>query len=430
MNSEQKVDSSNDVSSRTANRLPATFVETGRAKNLGLDSNADQISREKPIIADQEQELQSFIDNIRSGVIRNMAPQLDAVRFSKDRTSVFRSYHEGQETLRKMEKEFLSFVTSIISAAIDESNPHNPLMFLENGRLKDNLLRDPRLVFSFPRSLVDKTTLDLDLAKLRSMFCSHLDRSTLLFSSSVVERLAALFEMKISGTFQWKKDQCVVLSYVQQRQERDEKVIRTGIEATWDYYPSSEEDEEFSVGRDQELVEIQTILTHTTYEHFLTEAFETSVENREVRLPHSAQSIVSTFPKWLGSKLKVIHGNLVGERQVEIQQVSTEDVVRTLEIEDTSIYPDPAIVFGPFVLMGWVDRSSPIIEQPVDPVVKALEQKSVHDSYLLGGILVCLGIVCNFLYPHWFNFAYGFLGFVLIASIHLIQGAGRRRKTT
>ena len=413
MNSEQKVDSSINTPARLDKHFPATSVDLGREGAVGPESKTEPRFSEKQFSEEPDFAIKSFSESIYNGVIEHMVDQTEAVRNAGDRTAIFRSYHEGQEALRRMEAQFQSFFRSIFLASMSGSNPRKSNLILEDDRLLSRLTNDPQLAFALPKSLVDSTALALDFAKLRTLFGDHLEKSVELFSSSVFSRLAILFEMKIIGAFHWLKDQCVVLHYIQHRQEREETTIRIGNRRN---------------GREEHHIEVQRILTQTTFEHLLTDAFETTVENREVDFPPAAQAIVTAFPSWMGSKLKVIHGDLVSERQIEVQQVITENIIRTVEVEDTYVHRDPAIVLGPFVLMGWVDRSSPVVEKrDEDSVDKVFEQVDFDRNYLLGGFLVFMGIVFVFFQQLLLGFGCFSVGILLIGFIYFIQNAGSER---
>jgi len=443
----QKPNGSLNTPTRLDNRLPSSFIQPENNRPVVFDGDEAINLPDSQAAEELAKEVLSLRESIRVGVCKHLFLRIEAVSNSLSQTSVFRFYEEGQAAILRMEMEFQNFVSSIVSAAINESNPHNSLFILEVDRLKINLLKDPRLAFVLPKSIIDRNVLQLEVTKLRSLFIDDLNKSSSMFSESVIERLVILMELKILGRREWLKHNCVALSYCQQRQERTEKIVKieeenvvlsddeTSENVQPEKSPSRSDAPVASVGRIKQHVEIDRILTLVTFEHYLTQAFETSVENRLIELPKAADVIVAAFPKWIGSSLKIIHGNLVKERQIEEQKMFSENIVRYVQIEDTSVIDrDPAISLGPFVLMGWVDRTQSNARAFAEEEVEQSEAEKVSDeerigrSYLLGAFFVLAGMISAFLFSQ-FTFAFGCFatGVAIIAltsSIH-INGSER-----
>jgi hypothetical protein len=419
----------------------------------------DEIKIESGTAESEDRSLAEFHSLIILGVNRELGSFGTQIEAQRDRTSILREFSNGRKAIERLEKEFQEMVKTIVRAGMDDTIPQLHFAERDNRSLETRYLNDPDLQFRLRDSVVNSRTIELPEPKLKAVCRKQLSDETHRFRESIVQRFLHLHKKKLIGEICWLENSCASLRYVSQRQEtRETTATQEEIRAANrpnrptsridvpptnkevndkdkhpfddDFYYYYNEDEEDRDDDDHDSPRLVGHITRTykifnTHDHLLTNAYSTTVATCNVDLPVQAVNIVNSFPKWLVENLRVVHGTLVKQRHIEqevlVSEVTTTYPEPTFE-EDSDIYSDPAICFGPFVLFGWVEERSEIqSDTPTDPLVVVAEAKRIAIGYGIGGLLMFLGFIAMLSKSMFLYFVFSIFGAATLAFVTFIQ---------
>ncbi len=186
----------------------------------------------------------------------------------------------------------------------------------------------------------------------------------------MVTHLSLLVERKVCGLVEWySPNACKYQFYVRQIVSSEMPELQTRTNVYSQNLNSMAGRTQFS-GKHE-----KTISWHI---HELINAIEVHPGNTSMTIPANRLTIIHSIPGWLNGTVRIVEGTLI--REIKIIEDCESDTWTDF-VESPTLFHDPAIVLGAFVLSGWKESTEPMI----DP--KSVPQK---ENPSRGGLLQSL----------------------------------------
>lgn len=196
----------------------------------------------------------------------------------------------------------------------------------------------------------------LPLADSRTELSLDLTSKINSIAMQMVNHLSILVERKVCGLVEWySPNACKYQFYVRQIVSSELPELQTRTNVYSQNLNSMAGRTQFS-GKHE-----KTIAWHI---HELINAIEVHPGNTSMTIPANRLTIIHSIPGWLNGTVKIVEGTLI--REIQIIEDCESDTWTDF-VESPTLFNDPAIVLGAYVLSGWKEPTEPVINSKSGP---------------------------------------------------------------
>ncbi len=280
-----------------------------------------------------------------ANTIQELFPFLSLQEKGKDKTALFAQYVDSLGDLGRCREEALQLAKAMVETTIDhDSEKMTSADF--HAEVLVSLLKSGEVNISKPENLATAEMAALDPSEILVQLQTCLKNSIDKFVAELFDALDSLVDRSAAGLVHWTSSNTVKYHFFR----RSVKEKPSSVTDTDTYI------EERSMFTAAQITE-KTISTPVTaslahHKHDLVNAIQTSLDNSKVTMPAFVQELVQAIPQWMRPSIHVVEGYLINEKIYECELFTKE--LTTVEYEEELIHGyDPAVCFGPYVLIGW-----------------------------------------------------------------------------
>lgn len=310
-------------------RFLETYYESQPSKAVGL-------TREQSF----RNSIVTCFRSISKSVDQQLCANTETLRVSSNRDSQIKAYSEILMSLVAMHQEFTDFLQACwtfdgfatVSGDDHRSVAAATLASEEWARtgLKEEVLQPQAF-----DSIVTAEFVSSNRNDLKDRLIADCDQHKQKFAVACLQKLTVMAAQHAIGVFDWYSGSTCRYSFF----SRSVISKSTGTDRLTRF---SEEFLAYTGTTKRQLL---------CHEHHLINAYISQIGNTNVALPHSVSMLVEATPKWLVSELRVIAGDII----LELVSVEESELEKWTVLEQVPrMRKDPALVFGPFVLAGWI----------------------------------------------------------------------------
>jgi hypothetical protein len=207
------------------------------------------------------------------------------------------------------------------------------------------------------RNILDAALVSQPLPRLRERLESSLTEAVNHFTQEFLLLLARMVDRGQVGLVEWLPNNCCSYHFfrqvvIQHRGRTTEREVRQTIAIAPQLAPR------YTVVGTRTMEQTtrgQHAFRLARHEHEVMNAVRTTIANSRVVIPPPVARLIENVPRWLYPGVEIIDGQIFRERIIE-RDTGVADWT-DVEVRDEPIFgSDPAVIIGPYVLVGWGPR--------------------------------------------------------------------------
>lgn len=278
-----------------------------------------------------------------------------------DRQQLIRTYIDSLNQIHAFRQDVEQLVQAACRASIEfRLESGMALEEVQNKAVTDKLqemIREASFDWPTPENVIDAGLVAQNTGELRGKLHTSLRDSTREFTAGFFELLAQLVDRQLMGLVEWYPNHCCAYHFFVRVLVPEERGTNEYVEET-----VAETIERLGVfragGMRRIVLSLHGLLTHrlARHEHTVINVIHTSIGNSQVVMPLAVTEMLKAVPEWLYPFVKVVDGEIVRERIIE-RDLRVEEWEVATSVRDEPLYgPDPAVLIGSYVLVGWGPR--------------------------------------------------------------------------